>query len=671
MHPTKLYLKNFLSFEEQEYTFEQGKAILIQGVNNTKKESQASNGSGKSSLQSAMEYCLTQNTSRKCRDIKLMRRGANNDTIVKSEIYCPIRKQTLVIDRKIQKKGSTLLFVSVNDVVEIDTGNGNSTVLEGNKFILNWLGITAEDLANYFIVNKERYTSFFSSSNTKKIELISRFSDTKKLDGIETFIQTDIDEIQAKITLKGNELISLQSKLEVYNQQLAEENNRDFEKEKESKINSIQSSIVELESDIISYKEKLIELNQQLTEQTVISTSIEENINSINTSIASISEDKLLIENLNSTKTKISDQEALIKEVNDIKKQQNEQLTSIDSNIRSIVVKLSGSVTCPNCSHEFLPSGKEDVKVLKTQKDTYLVSKNGYETDISESVSLLSELSTSLKEYETTLTSLKTEQSIADKKVQDMRNNLRIVERSLETQNNSIKTIKNNISNHENNIISSENSIKTYLQQIDQIKNSVFESKVKEIQNNIDIINTSIETTTQEKQTLENEKFEVSQWIFNFKKFKSFLAQKSLLVLQTKINENLKEMKSDLRLIIEGFKQKADGTIKEEITPIIYDNGEEVEFSELSGGERVRVDQATVLTCQSIINETHKYGGLDLIWADEITEGLDSLGLRLLMKSMPANKTILLTTHIAMDSLYENILTVENNNGISKIKTIC
>ena len=45
---------------------------------------------------------------------------------------------------------------------------------------------------------------------------------------------------------------------------------------------------------------------------------------------------------------------------------------------------------------------------------------------------------------------------------------------------------------------------------------------------------------------------------------------------------------------------------------------EVVGFNELSGGERVRMDQATILTHQDIINETHPYGGLDLLWQDEV-----------------------------------------------------
>lgn len=39
--------------------------------------------------------------------------------------------------------------------------------------------------------------------------------------------------------------------------------------------------------------------------------------------------------------------------------------------------------------------------------------------------------------------------------------------------------------------------------------------------------------------------------------------------IQSAANDVLKKMKSDLRLMIEGFKRNANGTLKEEITPYV------------------------------------------------------------------------------------------------------
>lgn len=86
------------------------------------------------------------------------------------DIECPIRKETLSIERILPLKGSSKLNVSLNGKpVEL------ATVKDGNNYILSWIAISPEDLKSYFLICKEYYKSFFKSSNTDKLALISRF----------------------------------------------------------------------------------------------------------------------------------------------------------------------------------------------------------------------------------------------------------------------------------------------------------------------------------------------------------------------------------------------------------------------------------------------------------------------------------------------------------------
>ena len=70
MKPIKLTAKNWLTFKDLEYTFED-KSLMIQGKNLTD-EGQASNGSGKSAIQGAIEKCIFNNTSRSTTDKELI-----------------------------------------------------------------------------------------------------------------------------------------------------------------------------------------------------------------------------------------------------------------------------------------------------------------------------------------------------------------------------------------------------------------------------------------------------------------------------------------------------------------------------------------------------------------------------------------------------------------------
>ena len=113
---------------------------------------------------------------------------------------------------------------------------------------------------------------------------------------------------------------------------------------------------------------------------------------------------------------------------------------------------------------------------------------------------------------------------------------------------------------------------------------------------------------------------------------------------------------------------KADGTIKEEITPSFFRN-DTIDFGSFSGGERGRLEYSMILAQQRIINETNPYGGLGFLFADEIAEGIDSLGLKLIAKSLSKfNFPILITTHVMNQSVGLKILKEIKENNLSRIE---
>jgi len=160
-----------------------------------------------------------------------------------------------------------------------------------------------------------------------------------------------------------------------------------------------------------------------------------------------------------------------------------------------------------------------------------------------------------------------------------------------------------------------------------------------------------------------------SIWKQRFLQFKSYLANKKLRIIQDRINMRLGEMKCDYRLRLEGYKVLSSGEIREKITPYIYKDGEVCDYGEFSKGERARIDFATMITLQTLINDTCENGGLDLLMCDEVMEGLDSQGLNAVLNSFNSmNKTSFVTTHVVNDNLYEHTKMVVKINGKSKIQ---
>ena len=128
MYPRRLVLKNFLSFESLEYDFVH-KPIAVIGENRTQ-DDQLSNGTGKTSVGQGLFYGIYGVNLRGNIDKKLIRYGFDTAYIC-VQIYCPIRKQTLSIEREIRTKSSSTLRLSLIDEEEKVTPVTCATVLDG------------------------------------------------------------------------------------------------------------------------------------------------------------------------------------------------------------------------------------------------------------------------------------------------------------------------------------------------------------------------------------------------------------------------------------------------------------------------------------------------------------------------------------------------------------
>ena len=200
MKPIRMTASNFLSFKDFDYEFED-RVVTLVGENLTE-EDQGSNGSGKSSIQQIFYYSLIGSSLRGSSDKKLIRRG-EKEARTHIEIWCPMRNETLYIDRVLPLKSSSKLTIKIND-----KDVSYATVKDGNDFILKWIGISAEDLRNYFIICKEYYKSFFKASNTDRLALISRFINFNKLDGVKDIISKEITKLNAEKRLLENDIYS-------------------------------------------------------------------------------------------------------------------------------------------------------------------------------------------------------------------------------------------------------------------------------------------------------------------------------------------------------------------------------------------------------------------------------------------------------------------------------
>lgn len=677
----QLIVKNFLSFKELSYNFVD-KPVLIQGENLTD-DSQESNGSGKSAIQAAIEYALFKTTSRKVLDADLIN-YEEDECEITLLIECGIRKETLVIERKIKSKGSSQinLFTLKNGAKQlVEVANVN----DANNFIIDWIGISKEDLQNYFIINKERYKSFFSSSNKEKIEMINRFSNAKLIDGVDKFVDEDLDKIKLDIRNKENSKISTIATIKVIHQQIKGEFNRDFEGE-------LNIRLTQIESDIESFNEKIDTYTSEINNRLKTIKTKQEDLLHQDDEIKKLEDSRDLvsksIEEYNTLFDELEKQQTIIitkiNSVEDNKKEKSNTLQKLqkdrrelDEILADIEKILAGTITCPKCSHKFVLDSEvvlEEEIEAKGQTEQLLginsISRDSTSNDI-EKLNLeirdLSTEKTKLRMKDIELNGQKKEiQSEIDNLTYNISN---LTGKRQKVINIEIPSLQSEIKGFENKVVHLDDDIKSLNETKKSLKaDSVDMNRVNEWRSKMRVEGSKLKQINLELKQLKIQEFEVSQWIFRFKKFNMHLANQSLKVIQGYCNKFLQDIKSDIQIRWEGIKVLANGSFKDEITSYIVRNNQMKSFWGYSGGERARMDYAMIFTLQEMINKTNKYGGLNFLSTDEIAEGIDSLGLSDLMNSMNGlNKTILITTHVVNRNIGSNILLVRKENGVSKL----
>jgi DNA repair protein SbcC/Rad50 len=665
MKPTRLTAKNWLSFKELDYNFVD-KPLQIQG-RNLSDDDQDSNGSGKSSIQAAIEKLLFDTTSRKVKDSDLINYSAE-EAELSLEIYCPVRKQTLKIERVLRIKGSNLAQVSVNDVVQYSFED--KMVREINDFIISWIGIDKEDLQNYYIINKDRFQSFFTSSNTSKIELLNRFSNANKIDGVDVDIKKEITTLEEVIGSLKTKNSSLDGKIELLNQKIEQEKQVDFnsilEEKNQDKLQRIQQykeSIKLLEEDILDKQNFRITRVEKIKEFTDNLLEVQKKLNSLaNTSFAN--EYVQLEEKRNLITAKVAEKRALLSTYTSKLDEATEILNDINKN-------LMGTTVCPKCSHEF-KVGNPDIDIEAEKQDKVSVEKT------------IASIQAKITEFKANIQEVKKEEIPLNEEEQVIKDKERELRRLRQSIDSSITEIQSKIQSENRSLLSIDNlieeskikisSLKDLIKTLSETKEMTLEDFKREQELKIQAIeiekaNYVVQKTgiSEDISKKEIELMELKSWIINFKKFQFHLAGKSLKIIQGYCNMFLEKMRSDIRVKLEGYKEKANGEMKEEITPYIVRDIVRP-FGSFSGGERGRVEYAGILTLQHMINSTNKFGGLQFLSTDEIAEGVDAKGLQSIIGSLNEFKfPILITTHVVDRSVNENVLVVVKEKGVSKI----
>jgi exonuclease SbcC len=265
-HLKSIHANNLCSFLEMDYTLKQGEATLIFG-NNLDSDSQNSNGSGKSALIEAIAIALTGEPLRKVNVDEII-----NDTQDEAAISAVLTNDTLgeqmTINRKLSRKQPQLIQILKqtgefdNEVEEIS----QATVADYNKYILDQLGLTKDDIFANFILTARKYKSFLSSSDKEKKEIINRFSNGVLVDESIEELHTDMAPVQEELNKAEKEVATCTGRVEALAGEIEKAINESAERKatNASRIKNWEDAIVAKRSEIRSVSDNIAKVEDSL-----------------------------------------------------------------------------------------------------------------------------------------------------------------------------------------------------------------------------------------------------------------------------------------------------------------------------------------------------------------------------------------------------------------------
>lgn len=265
-HLKSIHAKNLCSFLELDYSPKQGAATLIFG-NNLDSESQNSNGSGKSALIEAIAIGLTGEPLRKVNADEIIN-DTKDEAMIGIVLTNDVLGEQMTINRCLSRKQpQQIQIVKQYGPHDTDTEEiSQSTVADYNKYILDQIGLSKDDIFGNFILTARKYKSFLASSDKEKKELINRFSNGVMVDQSIEDLHTDMEPIETELKEAEKEVAICTGRVEALGTEIEKAINESAERKasNESRIKDWEDLITQKRADIRTTNDNINKIDDSL-----------------------------------------------------------------------------------------------------------------------------------------------------------------------------------------------------------------------------------------------------------------------------------------------------------------------------------------------------------------------------------------------------------------------
>ena len=677
-------LENIRSYLNEQINFPTGSVLLSGDI-----------GCGKTSILLAIEFALFGIRRKHLSGNSLLRKGKNNGNV---ELKFGIDGKEVIIKRTLKRE---------KDKVEQDSGyividgiKKQGTAVELKTQILNLLGYPKE------LITKTknlvyRYTVYTPQEEMKQILIEDediRLDTLRKVFGIDKYkrirenCQILLKEFRSKKTIWSVKIEDLENK----------KKERQELKEKitgcELKLKELMPSIEKLKSDIKKKKEKIQSIENKIREQQILKKQLavldielknkaeqrgynKEREDALEKQISELKlELKGKGEDAGEIKQKLAEKEKEIlieeKKIRELHNRLNEFKIKREhsSEIKHKILHLN---KCPVCEQTVSKEHKDNI-MYRENKIIEEIDKNieVYAKDnegLEKKINFLKQEIEELRKQEKEISILKFKISNLNEKEKSMQE-LVLMREQIKQRIGEINIKKMDLNKK---IVESKLEEDYYLLKIELDKLQVEEKRAEiektGIEKEEEMINKSLETIEkdiQEKQEIKkklNYLLEMCNWVDNyFIKLMTVIEKHIMMSVYSEFNELFKEW-FDILMSNETISVRLD----DRFSPLVEQNGYEIEINNLSGGERTSAALAYRLALNRVINDLmSEIKTKDLIIFDEPTDGFSSEQLdrvREVLDQIGVKQTIIVSHESKIESFVDEVIKINKQEHVSEV----
>ena len=679
----KVKLKNIRSYVEEEIDFPQGSVLLAGDI-----------GSGKSSVLLAIDFALFGLRRGNLSGASLLRNGADLGSV---ELHFNIEDKNVVIQRNLKKSSNAI--VQDSGYIIINDERRDATAIELKQAILELLNYPKELLTRsksliyrYTVYTpQEEMKSILLGDKDIRLDTLRKVFDIDKYKRIKEnteiylqYLNERRKELEGKIYDLEDKKKELQNKIK--EQDIVNENL----KELIPKINEITKAVDKKREDIKTSENEINKLNE-------IKREVEINNIKLNNTLLNYNNNSKEIENLisiindlgrnaNIELPDIDEVNIKIKEDNNKIKNYENELELINRRLNEFETKKLQSVElkskilelkeCPLCKqnvtheHKSLIKQDEDAKIQDYDKE--ILNYKSKKFSLQDSLNDLKTQLENLKEKKSSYEIIKLRLDNLNEKKQ--RKDLLLKEQT--RLSDDIKSIKDNI-----------NGLNSRIKEYDENKYEKLKKELEELQKrernleieratylaNINELNKIIKQLDEEV----SYKLVIKANINNLANIDSWLEEYFMNIVNVIEKQIMLRVYNDFSSLFKKWfnmlmeTENIEVNLDEEFTPIIQQNGHDLDFVYLSGGEKTATALAYRLALNQVINNLiTNIKTKDLLILDEPTDGFSDEQLdrvRNVLSELNIKQLILVSHEQKIESFVDYVIRLSKKEHVSKI----